>query len=150
MEVIALSYQGARGASNRPGKGLGCRSMRLAICIDVPDLAAGTAFYCDGLGCRLASEHDGYNTLELDGTTIHVAGKEAGSHPVRGNEAVSRVYERHWTPVHLDFYVEDLEAALERVLALGATREGGAEGDWGAAAFCADPFGNGFCLLKVD
>lgn len=24
------------------------------------------------------------------------------------------------------------------------------EGEWGAAAFCADPFGNGFCIIKLN
>jgi hypothetical protein len=54
-----------------------------------------------------------------------------------------RKYERHWTPVHLDFHVDDLHAAL------GAGREQVFEHvDHGSAALCTDPFGHGFCLLQ--
>jgi predicted enzyme related to lactoylglutathione lyase len=51
--------------------------------------------------------------------------------------------------VHLDFHVDDLHAALERVETLGARREQVFEhAGHGSAAFCSDPFGHGFCLLQ--
>ena len=60
-----------------------------------------------------------------------------------------RDYARHWTPVHLDFVVPELEPALARAEAAGAQLEGAIrEHDWGRLAVLADPFGNGFCLLQ--
>jgi predicted enzyme related to lactoylglutathione lyase len=45
--------------------------------------------------------------------------------------------------------VADIEAALQRVLAAGAKLEQGVtDFAWGRLATCADPFGNGFCLLQ--
>jgi predicted enzyme related to lactoylglutathione lyase len=60
-----------------------------------------------------------------------------------------RRYERHWTPVHLDFAVEDIEDALERALAAGARVESGIVGRaWGRIVLLSDPFGHGVCLLE--
>jgi predicted enzyme related to lactoylglutathione lyase len=39
---------------------------------------------------------------------------------------------------------------LPIILALGGSHEGGESGDWGSIAYCADPFGNGFCLIKMN
>ncbi len=62
-----------------------------------------------------------------------------------------RNYRRHWTPVHLDFVVEHLDAAVERAKAGGALLEGGIQQKrWGRLANMADPFGNGFCFLEFQ
>jgi predicted enzyme related to lactoylglutathione lyase len=51
--------------------------------------------------------------------------------------------------VHLDFAVTDLDAAVQRAQAAGATVERGIqEQKWGRIALLADPFGHGFCLLE--
>jgi predicted enzyme related to lactoylglutathione lyase len=73
--------------------------------------------------------------------------KTAGSASSSAGSEVRR-YERHWTPVHLDVHVDDLDAVLERVRAEGGTieREFRSEGPK-PAAFCSDPFGNGFCVI---
>ena len=120
----------------------------VSICIDVPDLARATAFYRDALGCSLVREEPTHNTLSADGVTVYLSLQESGSVATRTAKAV-RSYERHWTPVHLDFAVDDVAATVERVLAAGGTQEGEKSGDWGEAAFCADPFGNGFCLMRL-
>ena len=58
-------------------------------------------------------------------------------------------YGRHWTPVHLDFVVADIESAVQRAIAGGALLEGTiATQKWGRLALMADPFGYGFCLLQ--
>lgn len=63
--------------------------------------------------------------------------------------AQTRDYRRHWTPVHLDFVVPDLAAALARARDAGATLEGEPRtANWGRIATLADPFGHGFCLLE--
>jgi predicted enzyme related to lactoylglutathione lyase len=60
-----------------------------------------------------------------------------------------RDYKRHWTPVHLDFVVRDIRAAVERALAAGATLEVNVKAHaYGELAMLADPWGNGFCLLQ--
>jgi uncharacterized glyoxalase superfamily protein PhnB len=51
--------------------------------------------------------------------------------------------------VHLDFVVEDLDAAVQRARAAGATLETKTESQkWGRVALMADPFAHGFCLLQ--
>jgi predicted enzyme related to lactoylglutathione lyase len=51
--------------------------------------------------------------------------------------------------VHVDFHVTDMKTALARALEAGAKKEQFFEHPGhGAAAFCSDPFGNGFCLLQ--
>jgi predicted enzyme related to lactoylglutathione lyase len=71
------------------------------------------------------------------------------SEPCAGHPSERRGYQRHWTPVHLDFAVADLDAAVKRVCAFGATLDRAIqERPWGRMANCADPFGNGFCLLE--
>jgi predicted enzyme related to lactoylglutathione lyase len=60
-----------------------------------------------------------------------------------------RDYGRHWTPVHLDFVVHDIRAAVERALGAGATLEREVKTHaYGHLALLADPWGNGFCLLQ--
>ena len=63
----------------------------------------------------------------------------------------TRTWNRHWTPVHLDFVVEALEPAIERACAAGALREGGITcAPWGRLQRLADPFGHGLCLLEFS
>jgi uncharacterized glyoxalase superfamily protein PhnB len=60
-----------------------------------------------------------------------------------------RSYERHWTPVHLDFVVEEIESAVQKAVAAGARLEDPiATSRWGRLARMADPFGHGFCLVQ--
>lgn len=61
----------------------------------------------------------------------------------------ARHYQRHWTPVHLDFAVDDLEPAVRRAQVAGARVEDAiTEHAWGCMALLSDPFGHGFCLLQ--
>jgi predicted enzyme related to lactoylglutathione lyase len=77
-----------------------------------------------------------YLLLQKTGTTATTAGN-------------ARTYERHWTPVHLDFVVEDIDAAVERALAAGARLEKPAAiHSYGKLAVLADPFGHGFCFIQ--
>lgn len=121
---------------------------KITICIDVSDLDQATTFYCEGLGCKLVTERDTHNTLDAEGTTLQLCLKEQGTHAT-GKDGPTRDYSRHWTPVHLDFDVDNVERVAQQVRKLGGKVEQTKSGDWGAAAFCADPFGNGFCLLKL-
>jgi predicted enzyme related to lactoylglutathione lyase len=122
--------------------------VKISICIDVPDLRAATTFYCDVLGCSVEKQQASHNTLSAGGVTMHLLLKEAGT-AAAGNGTCARTYERHWTPVHLDFDVDDVDAALAVVERSGGTVEIVNRGEWGASATCVDLFGNGFCLVSL-
>jgi predicted enzyme related to lactoylglutathione lyase len=62
-----------------------------------------------------------------------------------------RSYDRHWTPVHLDFVVDDIGAAIVRSVAAGARLEREPQDEpYGRLALLADPFGHGFCLIEFN
>ena len=44
---------------------------------------------------------------------------------------------------------EDVARSTSEVTRLGGTVEGRESGDWGSLTRCADPFGNGFCLVTT-
>lgn len=51
--------------------------------------------------------------------------------------------------MHLDVVVEDIDAAVERAIAAGATQEQPTVTDvWGKLALMADPFDHGFCFVQ--
>lgn len=120
-----------------------------SVSIDVPNLAQGVVFYCGAFGFSKKGEPvPGVAVLQGLNVELCLLERPAGSKP-SPNTRDRRTFERHWTPVHLDFHVEDLHAALERAEALGAKREQVFENpQHGSAAFCTDPFGHGFCLLE--
>ena len=120
---------------------------RVSISIDVPTLEQGESFYCQALGCELLNRSEGMSILQFDGIKIYLLEMSPDTHPIPGSEHV-RSYKRHWTPVHLDFASDDLEASTALVKANGGNVEGGDSGDWGSIAYCSDPFGNGFDLIK--
>lgn len=122
---------------------------RLLVNIDVDDLEKGTRFYTEALGLRVGRRFGG-GAVELLGAEapIYLLAKEGGTPPFQGATA-PRDYRRHWTPVHLDFAVDDLEAAVRRAVAAGALRESEvSEHRWGRMALFSDPFGHGLCLLE--
>jgi predicted enzyme related to lactoylglutathione lyase len=120
----------------------------LLVNIDIPDLEKAGRFYCAALGLRPGRRFAG--ALELLGSTtpIYLLAKHAGTQAASTTSA-KRNYARHWTPVHLDFVVSDLSAAVAKAVAAGAVLEQpAARRKWGSIALLADPFGNGFCLLQ--
>ena len=121
----------------------------IEICIDVPDLARGTRFYADAFDFAVtAKPYPGVASLQAGAMKITLLEKPEQSKPSPKSDDVRR-YSRHWTPVHLDFHVADLKVALAKAVAAGATAEQVFEhAGFGPAAFCADPFGHGFCLLE--
>ncbi len=121
----------------------------LLVNIDVDDLERGIRFYVDGLGLK-PGRRLGPGAREMLGASspIYLLANRGGTRPfVRATSR--RDYGRHWTPVHLDFAVEDLQAAVDRALSAGGRLEGQIEERvWGRLARMADPFGHGFCLLQ--
>ena len=119
--------------------------------IDVPDIEAGVAFYTAAFGLTVGRRFDA-RFVELLGaeTDIYLLEKAPGTQigPAGGD---TRRYDRHWSPLHPDFIVDDLIAAIGRVLAAGAVQEGETqEGSYGRLAMFADPFGHGFCLIEFN
>lgn len=122
---------------------------RLIVNIDVPDLAAGEAFYRRAFGLEPARRF-GAAAVELTGleAPLYLLAQPDGS-ATAAMGAAQRDYRRHWTPVHLDIAVDDLDAARQRVLLAGAIDEGGIrDAGYGRIATFADPFGHGFCLIQ--
>lgn len=116
--------------------------------IDVPDIEAGVAFYGGLLGfTETARPLPILAVLDAEGQSLLIFQKQTGSHPVKG-KPITRDYSRHWTPVHLDFHVDDVKAMLGDLARLGGTVEELHEiPGRPVVAFCADPFGHGFCLI---
>lgn len=119
---------------------------QLLINLDVPDLQAATAFYTQALGLTIGRQL-GPGIQELTGacTPVYLLEKPAESPP-----DVGRSYQRHWTPVHLDWVVSDLDAALATALAAGAKLERGPDtavwgGAWPSAAI---PLGMAFACCN--
>ena len=122
--------------------------MSLLVNIDVDDLEKGTRFYCKGLGLRVGRRFDGWVELVGAAAPIYLLPKATGT-PISPAASGKRDYRRHWTPVHLDFLVSDIKAAVKRALGAGATLERDTKKHaYGHLALLADPFGNGFCLLE--
>jgi predicted enzyme related to lactoylglutathione lyase len=121
--------------------------MALLVNIDVPDLVRGIAFYGDAFGLKV-TRRLGAEAAELGGwpVRLYLLQKPEGS--LAAADSLRR-YGRHWTPVHLDVVVEDIEKALARAEAAGARAESEIRAAaWGKIAVLADPFGHGICLIE--
>ncbi len=124
---------------------------QLIVNVDVDDLEKAVRFYTSALGLRIGRRFSG-GGIELVGAEvpIYMLVAAPGTAPFRG-AAVSRDYSRHWTPVHLDFAVDDIEKGVARAVAAGAHVEVPIQQDkYGKMAVLADPFGHGFCLLQFE
>jgi predicted enzyme related to lactoylglutathione lyase len=119
----------------------------LLVNIDVPDLARAERFYVEAFGL-VPTRRFGAMGVELSGWPSPVYLLEKPENSV-GAADDPRRYRRHWTPVHLDVTVDDLDAALSRALAAGARIESEVRTDvWGKIVGLADPFGHGICLIQ--
>ena len=121
----------------------------ISISIDVSDMEKAVLFYTKALGC--SGLHAGESTIKLKAQNVNIflLKNESGTYPlIKGTS--SRNYERHWTPVHLDFNVTAIEKITSMVKKYAGIIEGYESGDWGSVKFCADPFGNGFCLCQIN
>ncbi len=123
----------------------------LLLNIDVPDMDQGIAFYTAALGLEVGRRFDpGFVELVGRDVPIYLLCKEAGTTigPAGGD---SRRYRRHWSPVHADFVVDDMDSAIVRAAAAGAVQEGETcDAPYGRLAMFADPFGHGFCLIEFN
>ena len=121
--------------------------MGLLINVDVPEIEAAAAFYTAAFGLRVTRRFGG-GAAELSGwpVPLYLLRQSEGSIGA-GNSP--RQYDRHWTPVHLDVVVDDIDATLVRAIAAGARLEAAIQTKaWGKLAVLADPFGHGICLIE--
>ncbi len=122
---------------------------KVALSMDVPDVPAAELFFSRGLGFKkLRNEPPNAVVMDAGGLELWLLSRAEGSVAVP-NKELSRSYQRHWTPIHLDVLVDDLDEALNRAVNAGAIQERDiVSEDNMSFAVCSDPFGNGFCLIK--
>ena len=122
--------------------------IKISVSIDVSNLKKAETFYVEALGCtKVRDQGSDMTVLCVENCDIYLQEKEPGTNPIESGSVI-RDYERHWTPVHLDFICKNVDELISRILKLGGAHEGGDSGDWGSIAYCADPFGNGFCVIN--
>jgi predicted enzyme related to lactoylglutathione lyase len=131
-------------------KGIPDRTTSVLVNVDVDDVGRAVDFYQRAVGLEIGRSLAGGETVEMLGASapVYLLRQTAGS-PANAASSQPRDYGRHWTPVHLDFVVDDLEAAILRAESAGAKLEGGIrEHSWGRIATVSDPFGHGLCFLQ--
>jgi predicted enzyme related to lactoylglutathione lyase len=121
--------------------------IKISVSIDVSNLKKAETFYVEALGCEKVRDQGGMVVLSVENTDIYLQEKEPGTKPLLSSSVV-RDYKRHWTPIHLDFICDNVDELVSKIVKLGGLHEGGDSGDWGSIAYCADPFGNGFCVIN--
>lgn len=125
--------------------------MKMIINIDVPELAPAIEFYCKAFELKLSRILDP-DVAELIGSEaiLYLLKKEIGSACSMGS-LQHRSYARHWTPVHIDLVVTDIDQSLKRVLSAGSIQEGECVNWRGSKSITfSDPFGHGFCLIEFE
>ncbi|CAB3650245.1 GNAT family N-acetyltransferase [Achromobacter pestifer] len=123
--------------------------MQILVNIDVPDLEHAISFYQRAFGLTL-HRRLGPKAAEMLGANapIYLLEKAAGT-PAASSIQRARDYARHWTPVHLDVVVDNVDHAVEQAVAAGASLEDPAVSHaWGRIAHLSDPYGHGICILQ--
>ncbi|HEY1371524.1 MAG TPA: VOC family protein [Candidatus Binatia bacterium] len=122
--------------------------MDFLLNIDVDDLEKAARFYTSAFGLKLGRRF-AFGTELLGGPApIYLLQKSSGT-PASASTPQRRTYQRHWTPVHLDFVTDDIDASVARAVSAGAMVEKAvATYQWGKLALLADPFGHGFCFVQ--
>jgi len=123
--------------------------MDLLINIDVDDLAKAITFYEQAIGLRVSRRFGSFGVEMLGASSpVYLLMKPGGTKPSAATDELRR-YSRHWTPVHVDFVVPAIEAAVARARKAGAICEDDIQThSWGRIAHLADPFGHGICLIE--
>lgn len=125
--------------------------MDLLVNIDVDDLEKAVAFYTSAFDLTVGRRFGTFGVEMLGASSvIHLLCNAAGTQ-ASSSTSQRRRYARHWTPLHLDFVVDDIEAAVRKAVAAGAQLEHAvAIHEWGKHAVLADPFGHGFCFVELQ
>jgi Glyoxalase-like domain len=113
----------------------------LSVALDCPDAGQLAAFYAGITGGEVIFCDDSWAVVQAPGARIDFQ-TAAGYVPPAWPDPASSMQ------MHLDFYVDDAEAAEVRVLAAGATKYDHQPGDH--FRVYADPAGHPFCLCTED
>lgn len=123
--------------------------MNLQINLDVDNLEKAIRFYSAAFGLEVGRRFGNFGAEMLGSSApIYLLVKESG---ILAAQTITqrRSYERHWTPLHLDFVVDDIDRAVENAVSAGARLEQAvATHQWGKLALLSDPFGHGFCFIQ--
>lgn len=118
-------------------------SIRLSsVAVNCPDAPSLAAFYADITGGAVTFSSPGWATVDGPGGRIDFQTVPDHMPPTWPDPTVP-------TQLHLDFLVDDLDAAGARVLAAGATRFEFQPNAEHCLVF-ADPAGHPFCLTTWD
>lgn len=124
---------------------------RILVNVDVPELQPAIDFYAAAVGVRFQRFlDDDVAELSYGSSVMYLLRKAdaSGATPVRDQV---RSFARHWTPVHVDFVVADIDEAVARATAAGAKRESDRiEWRGSRCVTFSDPFGHGFCLIEFS
>ena len=115
--------------------------MKFEICVDVDDVDRAVQFYGRGIGLTVVKQERDWAQLKVAEQTIWLMKVGAGP-----QGAISRNYDRHWTPVHLDFHVDNIDETVKRAVAAGGKLERRPKPD---LANLSDPSGNGVDLVQL-
>ena len=94
-------------------------TLALLVNVDVDNLEKAIAFYAFAFGLRVGRRF-GTDGVEMLGASspLYLLVKASDTQASPGSPQV-RTYERHWTPIHLDFVVEEIDPdnvnALSRI-----------------------------------
>ncbi len=125
--------------------------MEFLLNLDVDDLDKAVRFYRDAFGLQPGRRLGELGVEILGGPApIYLLAKAAGAPP---SSAISqpRTYQRHWTPLHIDFVVDEIDAAVARALSAGACLEQPVSThEWGQARFAGRSFRPRVLLRRVS
>ncbi len=113
-----------------------------SVTLDCPNAGDLAAFYADITGGKVTFVNDAWATVNSPGGKIEFQTAPGYTPPTWPGPTSSM-------QIHLDFYVDDLDAAEARVLAAGATKYDFQPNDDHCHVF-ADPAGHPFCLTTWD
>ena len=124
--------------------------MNFLINIDVEELQRGIDFYTAAFGLCVGRRFSDWVELVGGPTPIYLLPKPPDS-VIAPTTPLGRNYARHWTPVHLDLVVDDIDAAIAKAVRAGARLEQEmTQHKYGKLALLADPFGHGFCFIQFE
>jgi Glyoxalase-like domain len=113
-----------------------------SVTLDCPNAGDLAAFYADITGGKVTFLNDAWATVNGPGGRIEFQTAPGYTPPTWPDPTSSM-------QMHLDFYIDDLDAAEARVLAAGATKYDFQPNDDHCYVF-ADPAGHPFCLTRWD
>jgi catechol 2,3-dioxygenase-like lactoylglutathione lyase family enzyme len=90
--------------------------MDLQVNLDVDDLDKAVRFYNSALGLQVGRRLGTFGVEMLGSSVpIYLLAKSPGT-AASDTTPQLRNYQRHWTPIHLDFVVDEIGPAVQRAI----------------------------------